>query len=73
MWEVSHFQNLPTVSYPVMILEGFNVKVKGYLQNSDYEECSLVNLSVVTSCTLEEGYRHFQWIQPQSCYQHSTI
>jgi len=46
-----------------MILEGFNVKVKGYLRNSDYEECSLVSLSVVTSCSLEEEYRHFQWIQ----------
>jgi len=56
-----------------MILEGLNVKVKGYLHNSDYEECSLVNLSVVTSCSLEEEYRCFQWIQPQSSYQHSTI
>jgi len=30
-----------------MILEGFDVKVKGYLQISDYEECSLVSCDIM--------------------------
>lgn len=63
-------QNLTTLSYPVMILEGFGVK-----WDDIHTSVSTKNavLWVVTSCSLEEVYGCFQWIHPQPCYQQFVI